>query len=121
MLVFSTQLCELLPSNLSGSPPPPFPKSKYNMYIDPSVWLGGGGAGAELCWRDFVEAVRLRRKLYKGTFHEKKRTELLSSGMMAFWILPACATARVPGSVCNVQYGKADKAQTYKYDIDPPL
>jgi hypothetical protein len=60
----------------------------------------------------------MRRKLYKGTFHEKKRTELLSSGMMAFGILPACATARVPGSVCHVQYGKAEKAQTYKYDIE---
>ncbi len=44
MLVFSTQLCELLPPNLlSGylTHPSPLPKSQSTVYTD-SVWLGGG-------------------------------------------------------------------------------
>jgi hypothetical protein len=58
MLIFSTQLCELLycPSNLlSGSPPPPLPPSqcKSKVYIY-SVWLGGVG-GAEMCWRHILQ------------------------------------------------------------------
>ncbi len=48
MLVFSTQLCELLPLYLlSGSPSPPIPpsQSQHTVYTD-SVWLRGGRG----CW-----------------------------------------------------------------------
>ncbi len=43
MLVFSTQLCELLPlyNLLSGSPAPPLPKVNVQYNTD-SVWLVGG-------------------------------------------------------------------------------
>ncbi len=48
MLVFSTQLCELLPllpSLWFTSPtPPPFPKSVFS----DSVWLGDGGGGGNV-------------------------------------------------------------------------
>ncbi len=46
MLLFSTQLCELLPLLLSllFNSPTPLPCVKYSIYTD-SVWLGGGGGG----------------------------------------------------------------------------
>ncbi len=57
MLVFSTQLWELLPSNiLSCSPPtpPPFPTSKYSICTK-IVRLEGGGGGVVLsCVGDHI-------------------------------------------------------------------
>jgi hypothetical protein len=56
MLVFSTQLCELLPLLPSlwftFPTPPPFPKSVFS----DSVWLGGGGGGCS-CVGDYSAGV----------------------------------------------------------------
>jgi hypothetical protein len=68
MLVFTTQLCELLPSNLlsvSTLSSPPLPCVKDSTH---SVRLGGGGGieqgdldrsvdSAESCWRPYSEGV----------------------------------------------------------------
>jgi hypothetical protein len=44
MLIFSTQLCELCPSNLlSSSPSSPTPLPCVQVQKMPTVWLGGGG------------------------------------------------------------------------------
>jgi hypothetical protein len=52
MLVFSTQLCEILPLKpFLVHPPPPPSQSQSTVYTD-SVWLrgGGGGGGGVLSW-----------------------------------------------------------------------
>ncbi len=54
MLVFSTQLCELCPGNLlSGSnlPPPLFPVSKFNIYLQ---CVAGRGWGVLSSVRDHI-------------------------------------------------------------------
>jgi hypothetical protein len=51
MLVFSTQFCKLLPSDVLSDltpPPPPFSVSKYNMYRQ---CVAGRGGCVESCWR----------------------------------------------------------------------
>jgi hypothetical protein len=56
MLVFSTQLCELLPlyPSLWFTPPPPFPSMYQSTVYTDSVLLEGGG-GVELCWRHILQ------------------------------------------------------------------
>ncbi len=57
MLVFSTQLCELLycsSSILSGSSPP-IPKVKVQYIQTVCSWHGVGGV--ELCWRPYSTGV----------------------------------------------------------------
>jgi hypothetical protein len=58
MLVFSTQLCVLLPPNLlsDSTPPTPLPCVKVQFIFTDSVWLGGGG-GVESCWRPYSAGV----------------------------------------------------------------
>jgi hypothetical protein len=52
MLVFSTQLCELLPSNiLSVSPPPPLPPSQRQ---STEYTVQGVGGGVLSCFGDHI-------------------------------------------------------------------
>ncbi len=45
-LYFRPSFENYCPSNLlSGSSPPPFPKSKYSIQYSDSAWLEGGGGG----------------------------------------------------------------------------
>jgi hypothetical protein len=79
MLVFSTQLRELLycsSSILSGSPPP-IHKVKVQFIKTVCSWDGVGGV--ELCWRPFLQELNTmyltRFRKYKNcfTFKEKPR------------------------------------------------
>jgi hypothetical protein len=66
MLVFSTQLCELLPSNLlSCSPPTPPPsQSQSTLYTD-ILWFEGGGG----C-RVVLETIFCKCLIYGIAFHQ---------------------------------------------------
>ncbi len=61
MLVFSTQLCELLslyPSLWFNLPPPLTPSLCQSTVYTDSVWLGGVEVGGvESCWRTFPAVV----------------------------------------------------------------
>jgi hypothetical protein len=59
MLVFWTQLCELLPlyPSLWFTSPHPSPLPKVKVQYIESVWLGGGGGGLEFCWRPYSPGV----------------------------------------------------------------
>ncbi len=51
MLIFSAQLCELLPLNLPSLHPPPPSQSQCTLVQYIQRVCGGGEGGVELCWR----------------------------------------------------------------------
>ncbi len=78
MLVFSNQLCQLLPPltfSLVHLSPPPFPKSKYRIYRQ-CGWEGGRGV-LSCVWghilQEFKTLFLTRFRSYKSALHPKQK------------------------------------------------